>query len=323
MPSERIFKLTRTSKTYTYFLLYILINFVGSFGVIAVIDIYSIDPMVFNIIAQLVVFLPVVLLGGVFFGGKMKDVFSVGKVSPLDLLAAAALAVAIGPITNLLSLIGVMFFPNNVTTALGVAYESPFIFSVISICIIPAVFEELLFRGAVFTGLNNVSLKRACLMGGIIFALAHFDPQQFLYTFVIGMLFCYVCYRTKSVLPGMVTHFVINFSQLMISRISFQAAETAKNYVEPTIEEAVSQLLGPYIALSLISIPIIIYVVSLMGRKYGRGKPLFSLEPEKKEFKIEDESVFDYAPQRPYEERLFRWQLIVIVLIYLASILLF
>ncbi len=324
MPLGRILKLTRTSKTYTYFLIFILINVAGSLGLLAVVDVYSIDPMAFNILEQLVVFLPTVLIGGVIFGGKFKDVFSLGKVSFTDLIASAVLAIAIGPITSLLSLISVMFFPNNVTTALGVAYESPLILSVISICIIPAVFEELIFRGALFTGLNNVSLKRACLMGGIIFALAHFDPQQFLYTLVIGILFCYIVYRAKSVFPGMVTHFCINFSQLMLSRISFSSTEAAaESYVEPTIEEAFSQLLVPYIVMSLVSIPIIMFLLSMIGKKYGRGKSLFLLPPEKPEFEIEDESVFDYDPQRPYEERLFRWQLIVIVIIYCVSIILF
>ena len=49
--------------------------------------------------------------------------------------------------------------------------------------------------------------------------------------------------------------------------------------------------------LSLLAMPLLIYFVSLMGNKTGRGKPLFSLRPKKYEFKIETEEVFDYAPQ--------------------------
>ncbi len=300
-----------------------MINIVGTFAIVAAVDIYSMDTMVLNILVQLVIFVPTVLLGGVFFGGKMKDVFSLNKVGFVDLLSAAVLSIAVGPITSLLSLISVMFFPNNVTTELSVAYQSPLIISIITICIIPAVFEELIFRGAIFTGLKNVSLKRACLMGGIIFALAHFDPQQFLYTLLIGILFCYMVYRTKSVIPGMVTHFMLNFSSLMLSRVSFAAAETAEAYAEVTVEEAFSQLFVPYLYMSLISIPIILYLISLMGHKYGRGKPLFRLPEEKKEFKIEDESVFDYAPQKQYEEKLFKWPLVLILIVYFVSIVFF
>ena len=42
----------------------------------------------------------------------------------------------------------------------------------------------------------------------------------------------------------------------------------------------------------------------------------------KKEFVIEDESVFDYAPQQQYEEKFFDWQLILILILYILFILL-
>ena len=111
----------------------------------------------------------------------------------------------------------------------------------------------------------------------------------------------------------MLTHFLLNFSQLMMSLTDTSASEEAAM----DIYEAAAQLLGPYILMSLISLPIIIYIVSMMGRKNGRGKPLFSLLPKpKKEFEIEDETVFDYAPQKIYEERIINWQFIVIIIIY-------
>ena len=299
--------MTRTSKTYSFFLIYIVINIASSFLLVSVLDYSSMDPMIYSIIGQLAMFLPLILIGPKMFYENPKTTFSIYKISVGDVIAAIALTFAIGPITSLLSLITSIFFPNVVSTDLATAYQSPFIYSVISICIIPAVCEELIFRGVVFSGFKNLSLKKACILGGIIFSIAHFDPQQSLYTFAVGVLFCYIVYRTKSVFPGMISHFCLNFSQLMFSRISFLMA----------------QYVLQYLFLSVFSIPIILYLVSLMGRKYGRGKPLFAkLLMPKKEFVIEDESVFDYAPQQQYEEKFFNWQLILILILYILFILL-
>ena len=269
-------------------------------------------------------FLPLILIGPKMFYENPKTTFSIYKISVGDVIAAIALTFAIGPITSLLSLITSIFFPNVVSTDLATAYQSPFIYSVISICIIPAVCEELIFRGVVFSGFKNLSLKKACILGGIIFSIAHFDPQQSLYTFAVGVLFCYIVYRTKSVFPGMISHFCLNFSQLMFSRISFSltAADTTAGEIVMT-DALMAQYVLQYLFLSVFSIPIILYLVSLMGRKYGRGKPLFAkLLMPKKEFVIEDESVFDYAPQQQYEEKFFNWQLILILILYILFILL-
>ena len=282
--------------------------------------IYNMDPMVYNILAQLVLFVPVVLIGVKMSGERFKSALSLNKTSITDVLLAVGLAIAIGPLTSLLSMIMLMFYPNNVPASLGVAYESPLLLSILAICVIPAVFEELIFRGIIFTGFKNVKLSKACVMGGLIFAIAHFDAQQILYTFIIGVLFCYIVYRTKSIIPGMVTHFMVNFTSLMSSRIEFaQTAETVAE--EIPLDLAISQLMGPYLLLTLFSLPIIYYIVSLMGRKYGRGKPLFNLrQPEEYEFKVEDESVLDYAPQAPYEEKLLKWQFILIILLYIPTL---
>lgn len=312
--------MTRTSKTYSFFLIYIVINIASSFLLVSVLDYSSMDPMIYSIIGQLAMFLPLILIGPKMFYENPKTTFSIYKISVGDVIAAIALTFAIGPITSLLSLITSIFFPNVVSTDLATAYQSPFIYSVISICIIPAVCEELIFRGVVFSGFKNLSLKKACILGGIIFSVAHFDPQQSLYTFAVGVLFCYIVYRTKSVFPGMISHFCLNFSQLMFSRISFSL--TAAGEIVMT-DALMAQYVLQYLFLSVFSIPIILYLVSLMGRKYGRGKPLFAkLLMPKKEFVIEDESVFDYAPQQQYEEKFFDWQLILILILYILFILL-
>ena len=274
----------------------------------------ELNPLVLNTVGQLVIFTLTLILGLFMFKEAPKTAFNTNSVALGDILIGALLAFLITPIANLLSLISAAIFPNNVSEVLTIAYDSPLILSIVAICIIPAVFEELIFRGLIFGGFKNLELRSACILGGLIFAIAHFDPQQVLYTFFVGVLFSYIVYRTKSVLPTMITHFCLNFSQVILSRMSLE--ETAGTAIDIPISEALGQLLPSYFMLSLVAMPILIYFVSLMGNKTGRGKPLFSLRPKKYEFKIETEEVFDYAPQEGLGEKPLSIFLIAVIASY-------
>lgn len=310
--------MTKTNRTYCFFIIYTVLSFVLSNGMLRIPFFASLEPMVLNTVGQLVIFSLTLILGIFMFKEAPVKVFGVNPVALGDILIGALLAFLITPIANLLSLISTVIFPNNVSEVLTVAYDYPLFLSIVSICIIPAVFEELIFRGIVFGGFKNLSLTHACVLGGLIFAIAHFDPQQALYTFFVGTLFCYIVYRTKSVLPTMITHFCLNFSQVMLSRMSLE--EAAGTPIDIPLSEAIGQLLPSYFLLSLVAVPILVYFVSLMGVKCGRGKPLFSLRPKKYEFKIETEEVFDYAPQMGLGEKPFSIFLIAVLLSYVAVI---
>lgn len=77
--------------------------------------------------------------------------------------------------------------------------------------VIPAVCEEIMFRGFVFSALEKrMNYKAAILTGGLLFGAYHMNLVQFFTTSFIGMVICYVAYRTKSIIPGMIMHFVNN-----------------------------------------------------------------------------------------------------------------
>ena len=91
-------------------------------------------------------------------GQKPKEVLSVWKVSPADILLAGTLIIGLMPVLSLLSALMSLFFPNASADTLGTASQYPLWMSIISLCVIPAVCEELIFRGIVFSGLKNMEL---------------------------------------------------------------------------------------------------------------------------------------------------------------------
>ena len=306
--------MSQTSRTYSFFLIYIFLNYVSGFIVTAAMG-QNGNQMLFSILWQLVFFIPVIYIGVKMSGQKPKEVLSVWKVSPADILLAGTLIIGLMPILSLLSAIMSLFFPNASADTLGTASQYPLWMSIISLCIIPAVCEELIFRGIVFSGLKNMELKKACAVGGIIFAVAHFSLQAFLYTFFIGYIFCYIVYRTRSVIPCMVTHFTLNFTQVMMYKMSAAVEEAVSQQMQGI---TMSDIIFEYVSLSLFAIPIIAGIIFLMGKKYGRPRKLLK---NKNIILIENESVLDYKPQKLYAEKAVNFRFIVIIVIYFVIVL--
>lgn len=82
-------------------------------------------------------------------------------------------------------------------------------------CLVPAVMEELLFRGALMGVLLPLGSKIAVAAPAILFAVFHTQPSQMLVALLTGLYFGWVARRTGSILPGMVLHFVNNLVAIL------------------------------------------------------------------------------------------------------------
>ena len=92
-----------------------------------------------------------------------------------------------------------------------------FLLSVLFLCVIPAIIEELLFRGIVLREYVPVyGAKRAIVLSAAIYTIFHFDLSACMPQFFIGLVTAILVYRTGSLAMGMVAHFTNNFLSLMI-----------------------------------------------------------------------------------------------------------
>ncbi len=87
------------------------------------------------------------------------------------------------------------------------------------ICLIPAIFEELFFRGILIKGLTKNPII-CSLLSGLCFALYHFSLAQFLYQFIYGFILCLLAIKSKNILPCMLAHFLNNFIIITCNFIS-------------------------------------------------------------------------------------------------------
>ena len=86
------------------------------------------------------------------------------------------------------------------------------VFGIISIAIMAPLVEELLFRGAIQGYMLRKGMKplHAILCASAIFGIVHMNPIQIPFAFAIGLIFGWLYYRTGSVVPGIVGHFINN-----------------------------------------------------------------------------------------------------------------
>ena len=74
----------------------------------------------------------------------------------------------------------------------------------------PAICEELLFRGLVFSGMRRLGVWPAVLGSALLFALAHASIYRLMPTFILGVVLGVLRWRSRSVVPGMVMHAINN-----------------------------------------------------------------------------------------------------------------
>lgn len=72
--------------------------------------------------------------------------------------------------------------------------------------------EEVVFRGAVLRSLLQWNRRPwlAIVLSALLFSAVHMNPAQLPHTFLVGLLLGWLYYRTDSIVPGVVYHWVNN-----------------------------------------------------------------------------------------------------------------
>jgi hypothetical protein len=101
-----------------------------------------------------------------------------------------------------------------------------FIGALIAVALLPAVFEEILFRGVLLGGMKQFGEVKAALLCGALFALYHQNPPQTVYQFICGTAFAFIAMRSGSILPTVLSHFLNNAFILCLYAFNVQTFPT-------------------------------------------------------------------------------------------------
>ena len=159
-----------------------------------------------NIIMQFLVFIPMLVIYVKTEKASVKECFSIKPLNWKNALLCLGIAYCSLPFISMIVVLTSPLQPNLVEQAMGELNDSSLFSLLFVIAVQPAVFEELLFRGAALHGYRSLGAKKALLMS----AMLHMNLQQALYAFLLGVIFAFMVQRTGSIFASMLPHFLIN-----------------------------------------------------------------------------------------------------------------
>ncbi|MGN1235387.1 MAG: type II CAAX prenyl endopeptidase Rce1 family protein [Christensenellaceae bacterium] len=137
------------------------------------------------------------------------------------LLVQLGLMFALSWVNNLfVELLGELFGYEPTDTVLPSLEGFGFVGVTLIVAVLPAICEELLFRGFLVRALEKTGTLACVLLSGLLFSLFHQNPPQTIYQFICGCVYALVAIRSGSVLPTMAMHFFNNFFVILVYRFS-------------------------------------------------------------------------------------------------------
>ena len=144
-----------------------------------------------------------------------KNKLNFKKVALYILLAVCAF-ILLYPIVNSVDilLIKLGFKP----TALPYQLDTKgFIISLFSLVILPAICEEILFRGVIFKGFKQYGKIFSITLSTLAFAIFHMSIFQTVYPILMGLLLAGIMYREDNILYCIIVHGVSNLIALLVA----------------------------------------------------------------------------------------------------------
>ena len=157
--------------------------------------------------------------------------------APLCALLAAGLTIAAGYIADpVVTLLPDM--PEFLEQALESMVSGNVLINLLCVSVFAPFFEEWLCRGMVLRGLlaRNVKPVWAILFSAFFFAFIHLNPWQAIPAFMLGCLFGYVYYKTRSLSLTMLMHCVNNTLAVVLGQIdSLKDMKSWMDVLEPQL----------------------------------------------------------------------------------------
>lgn len=95
----------------------------------------------------------------------------------------------------------------------------PAFWAILLVCVQPAIFEELAFRGVIQSCLTKILTNfEAILVSGFMFAILHLTLVSFPHLAILGIILGWLRAKTGSLLPGILLHFLHNLFVLGLEK---------------------------------------------------------------------------------------------------------
>lgn len=180
--------------------------------------ILSIGIIIANLLAYLVVFKMILNRMEI----KKSELFNSNYLTPKMLITFTVMMLGFVIISSQIDIFINRLLPMSqflVDLFNDTANSEYFVISIITLIVIPVIFEELMFRGFILKGLiKNYSPKTAIIVSALLFGLIHLNPWQFVTAFLLGLIFAWIALKTKSIIFPMLGHLINNLIATLAMR---------------------------------------------------------------------------------------------------------
>ena len=247
---------------------------VGSSFLVAFLELLIPDEGTLLLVSQCMLLIPSLVYLAMRGNGKeavgLKKI-PIGTVPLLVVLMGLLL-----PLVSLLNMISLLFSENLIgTTAEDIVTGHSLLGAVVMIALVPAMVEELLFRGIIYhDGYRQARPVEGMILCGLMFGLLHMNLNQFCYAFVLGMILCLVMEGTGSLIATTVMHFTLNTYSVVSLYIAEKLADNEQfaEFMEAA-EDAADMTPAEIANMILTLIPVTImclFLAYLLFRKISR-----------------------------------------------------
>ena len=201
------------------FLVSIIVSFVSMFIMDGVPDVWGIHELIPYLIFFVISIIVIKRDGAEFFEVLPYN----KKISCKEIVLIILLTFLLYPANNLFSQIGSMLGGDVVSLGMGAiedAIGDNLVEQLFVVAVIPAVFEEMYFRGFFFSGYRKYrGARTAIILSSVLFGLFHMNFQQFLYATILGIIIAVIRELTGSMWAGMLFHFANNAMAVIMGYI--------------------------------------------------------------------------------------------------------
>ena len=208
------------------------------------------------------------------------------KIKISTVLLLIIFAYAIMPLMNFLSAVTMLFSKNiRADTLNQVTGNHSSITALVVIALIPGLLEEFLYRGVVYGIYEKNNERFGIILSGLLFGLVHMNVNQFVYAFVMGIMFALLVKATDSLFSSMIVHFVINGTSVVLQYASQKAGglgndtEAMAVYSDTTLLLMAAAVWGFIAMLTTVAAVLIYYAIARNEGKiqdikaiWGKGK---------------------------------------------------
>lgn len=183
------------------------------------------DTAVLALVTQLALILAPAVLMTVILTSSPRQTLLLRRPSWLALAVAAALAVVLHPSVLAVRAAVMRLYP--ISDQVREQFEGMFAGApafwqlILVMAVLPAICEELAFRGFVLSGFRHLGHRwRAIVYSALLFGLTHAILQQQILTCLVGLVIGLLAVQSGSILPGMLFHVIHNALMLAAAQVS-------------------------------------------------------------------------------------------------------